>query len=87
MKKRSRTWERVCIVLTYACQVFLVLTLTGNPIWLWLIPISLACISLIRYCFLRCPNCGSNRISLKWKEQGETMCPKCGSRLEYDDAT
>ena len=85
-KKLSRKWARICIVSIFIwCFFWFLLAITGNLIYLWAGLAFLIPSIIIKYFVLCCPGCGNGGAVPQWTKSGTYYCPRCGTKLEYDD--
>ena len=85
--KLSRKWARISIVCICIFIVGALVTgITGLPAGLVAgFPFAIASL-IIKFVCLRCPGCGHGGAVPQWsKAQREYHCPRCGTKLEYDD--
>ena len=84
--KLPRKWARIAII---CMGIFLagalVTILTNDPAGM-LVGAPFAITSLIiKFVVLRCPGCGHGGAIPQWSKSGTNFCPRCGTKLEYDD--
>lgn len=86
MKKVSRLWARLCILLDAAAiALVLLIPLLDRP---GLIGVGFAFLLGsfgIKFFVLRCPNCRKGGMAPQWSKNGTHHCPRCGALLEYDE--
>ena len=85
--KLSRKWARISIVCMILFVIGAVISIfTNGPVGM-LVGTPFAIVSLIiKFVVLRCPGCGHGGAVPQWsKEQKVYHCPRCGTKLEYDD--
>ena len=85
-KKLSRKWARICIVSAVIWGFFWLITaFTGSLFCFWAGVAFLIPSFLIKLVVLRCPGCEKSSAVPQWTKSGTYFCPRCGTKLEYDD--
>lgn len=85
MKKVSRFWARTSITLTVGGCLLIFLGAGWRFAWVIILGgLMVLAALLIKFCFLRCPQCGWGGQNPRWSKKRSLHCVKCGAEIEYD---
>ena len=84
--KLSRKWARISIVCMGIFLAGCLVTFVTNHFIGWLVGVPFLIASfVIKFVVLRCPGCGHGGAVPQWSRSGTYFCPRCGTKLEYDN--